>query len=106
MLILRNRKFVQALEGRKTAVSRLYGRIQKGSRHERVTLLLEGDSPHRIFKNWSMGFRNVDAVIPLLDGFQDVDDFLERQQAFESSNLVMVFLQLFYKKTSSTIPNR
>jgi hypothetical protein len=61
--------------------------------------LLEGESPTRIFERWSMGFKKLsDDDFKNLSGFQDTDEFFLKQHLTEDSSLVMVFLQLFYKK--------
>jgi hypothetical protein len=50
--------FIQALEGGREAVNRLYGNIVRDRRHSDVTLLEYAEIEERRFAGWSMG--NVD----------------------------------------------
>jgi len=98
-------KFMQVLEGKKSFVEEIYSSIQRDNRHSRVTLLLEGDSPKRIFKGWSMGFKklsNDDFVNT--SGFTDIDVFFNENTLAERSNVLMVFLKLFYRKNMVDYP--
>ncbi|MFM7429455.1 MAG: BLUF domain-containing protein [Flammeovirgaceae bacterium] len=105
MLLHVNGKFIQVLEGDQRKVKQLYHRIENDERHKRVTLLLEGESANRIFDKWSMGFKNLsDTDFKNLSGFQDTEAFFIQQNLTEVSNLVMVFLQLFYKKNFVDFP--
>lgn len=71
--------FLQALEGGRDAVNRLYGNIVRDARHEDVTLLEYAEVDHRLFGGWRMGAVdlgkvNVSAVLryseqPALDPF-------------------------------------
>lgn len=105
MLLYVNGKFMQVLEGKRQTVKDLYSHISNDVRHKRVTTLLEGESPNRIFDRWSMGFKKLsDDDFKNLSGFEDTDEFFLRQHLTEDSNLVMVFLQLFYKKNFVDYP--
>ncbi|MFM7485925.1 MAG: BLUF domain-containing protein [Cytophagales bacterium] len=105
MLLYVNGKFMQVLEGNRQTVKDLYTHITYDSRHKRVTTLLEGESPMRIFDRWSMGFKNLsDDDFKNLSGFQDTDEFFLKQNLTEDSSLIMVFLQLFYKKNFVDYP--
>jgi hypothetical protein len=53
-LICRADMFMQMLEGPRAAVTETFGRIQADDRHVDVTLLYVGDTPERIFPDWSM----------------------------------------------------
>ena len=53
-LICRADMFMQMLEGPRAKVTETFGRIQADDRHVDVTLLHVGDTPERIFANWSM----------------------------------------------------
>jgi hypothetical protein len=105
MLLHVNGKFIQVLEGDQKKVKQLYHRIENDERHKRVTLLLEGESANRIFDKWSMGFKSLSETdFKNLSGFQDTEAFFIQQNLSEDSNLVMVFLQLFYKKNFVDFP--
>ena len=52
--------FVQILEGDKQKVSGLFQKIKTDIRHHDVTEVLMRKSDQRIFRNWSMAFKNLD----------------------------------------------
>jgi hypothetical protein len=54
-----NEIFLQALEGGRIAVSELYGRIQKDTRHKDVVLLHYEEIHERRFGGWTMGQVNM-----------------------------------------------
>ena len=98
MLLYLNGKFIQVLEGAKTEVERLFAMIEKDPRHTRVTLVIQGSSPERVFPGWTMGFKKLtfeDAQH--LSGFQDIDIFFREQLSNKNRHLLLVFLGLFYK---------
>jgi len=51
--------FLQAIEGGRTAVSELYGHIQKDPRHKDVVLLDYEEITERRFGGWTMGTVNL-----------------------------------------------
>ncbi|MBV8272712.1 MAG: BLUF domain-containing protein [Cupriavidus sp.] len=57
-----NTLFLQALEGDREAVSRLYLNIGKDSRHHDVVLLDYEEIPERAFSGWSMGRVNAGKI--------------------------------------------
>jgi hypothetical protein len=65
MLLYKDGNFMQVLEGEETVVRELFACIERDPRHVGTIVLLEeivpeqdGNSPERIFPDWSMGFRN------------------------------------------------
>ncbi len=60
MLLYKDRRFMQLLEGPENAVCATYNRITRDLRHRDVTLLLEGETQQRDFVDWSMGFQALD----------------------------------------------
>jgi hypothetical protein len=92
-------KFIQVLEGEKTAVNKLYTKIAGDGRHKKVTIVIEGESKERMFKGWSMGFKKLGSQqFESLSGFSDIDEFFTSKSDNDHTNLVLVFLKLFYKK--------
>ncbi len=99
MLLYIQGKFIQVLEGSKDEVIQLFDRIATDPRHTRVAVISEGDSTHRIFKDWSMGFRRLtNAEASELSGFKDIDVFFAKKNIQEKSSLLLIFLKLFYDK--------
>ncbi|QNM97961.1 BLUF domain-containing protein [Chitinimonas koreensis] len=71
--------FLQALEGSRVEVNRLYGRLQRDARHGELTLLEYAEIDVRRYPAWSMGKVKLDKVnlslllkystVPALDPF-------------------------------------
>ena len=54
--------FLQAIEGGRSAVSELYGHIQRDARHTNVELLMFEEISERRFGGWTMGQVNMGRV--------------------------------------------
>ncbi len=65
LLIVKGHAFLQALEGEKAAVYKLYEKIKQDSRHHDVMKISEENIQQRAFANWSMGFKNLDDFSPI-----------------------------------------
>ena len=105
MLLHLQGKFIQVLEGEREQVRSLYDRIQKDRRHRKVTIVVEGESPDRIFQDWSMGFKHLTQTEFYQEsGFLDMDEFFAHQSKEENKDLVIIFLELFYKKNNVDYP--
>jgi hypothetical protein len=64
--------FIQAIEGPEAALDALWDRIGRDMRHHSIITLAEGVEETRMFPNWTMGFKNVDA-----DDFAKLPGFTE-----------------------------
>nr|WP_305888625.1 EAL domain-containing protein [Methylomonas sp. SURF-2] len=51
--------FMQYLEGNRQNVLDLLAHIQKDPRHRNLEIIMQGNEYHRVFPEWSMGFREV-----------------------------------------------
>lgn len=60
MLLYKDRRFMQLLEGTEPAVRETYARILLDSRHRDSTVLLEGLVDERDYTDWSMAFQHLD----------------------------------------------
>ena len=56
MLLYHNGSFIQALEGPKVVVEKLYSKIAQDTRHRETQVLFRGELEERDFNGWSMGF--------------------------------------------------
>lgn len=75
MLLYRNGFFIQALEGEEEVVMPLYDKIQRDPRHDRVMTVYKGKITERTFKDWSMGFYNLDDVdFSKMPGYHDLSE--------------------------------
>jgi hypothetical protein len=64
VLCCSDNRFLQVLEGGRTAVNRLYGRIVADPRHGEVELLAYAQIGERRFAGWSMGQVNLARLNP------------------------------------------
>lgn len=101
MLLYLQGKFIQVLEGDKAKVDSVYEKIKRDSRHTKVMTVVQGNSPDRIFKGWTMGFKQIAfAEAETLTGFRDIDLFFEKQETKKDKNILLLFLEMFYKKNA------
>lgn len=65
--------FLQVLEGPEAAIDDVWRRISSDTRHHTIVIIDEGPIEARMFSNWTMGFRNVDAEdLEGTEGFSDL----------------------------------
>jgi len=73
MLLYKDGKFMQILEGPDAAVRKIYSAIEHDVRHCSIIKLVQGPVVERRFPNWTMGFRDLDAIradeIPGYEGY-------------------------------------
>jgi hypothetical protein len=60
MLLYKDRRFLQILEGDEHAVRETYDRILRDPRHRDAVTLLEGEEREREFEEWSMAFKHLE----------------------------------------------
>jgi hypothetical protein len=77
LLLHRDGRFIQFLEGPERAVRDLVARISRDPRHTRVRVLLEDPVAERQFSEWTMGYRTLDDDAPMSEGFRTSFDDLE-----------------------------
>jgi hypothetical protein len=58
MLLYRDGKFMQVLEGEETALWLLYSKILHDPRHTDIVMLADEPLPQRGFAAWSMAYRH------------------------------------------------
>ena len=84
MLLYRDGRFLQALEGSQHTVRSIYDTIRKDERHTSVITLRERLVDTREFPGWAMGFTNLDRTnpdelpegcVPFLNGAFSPDHF-------------------------------
>jgi hypothetical protein len=66
VLCFADRIFLQALEGSRSAINRLYGRIVHDARHQDVELLSYEEIDERRFAGWAMGQVQMAGLNPAL----------------------------------------
>jgi hypothetical protein len=88
---------MQILEGNETDVENLYAKIAQDSRHHELVVLLRKQTDKPLFKDWSMGFIDLDndeaARIP---GYSDfLNTPLNSKNFISDPSLTMQFLYIF-----------
>jgi hypothetical protein len=71
MLVYCGGNFMQALEGSRQAVERIFASIKRDSRHRNVQMLLTFEDERRDFPDWSMGYSHSPHPIKL-EGFRNL----------------------------------
>jgi hypothetical protein len=70
MLLYSEGTFIQALEGEKEDLYKIFNTIQLDLRHRNIILMITGMVEERIFPEWSMAFASVNAdVLELIEGY-------------------------------------
>jgi hypothetical protein len=61
LLLHKDGRFMQMLEGPTAAVKATFGRINKDPRHHGIIVLIKETGEHRHFPGWPMAFRDLDS---------------------------------------------
>jgi hypothetical protein len=97
MLLYKDGKFMQTLEGPREAVLTLLEKIRSDPRHGKFTLLMEAPILKRSFGSWSMGFKKItQETVINIPGYDDSNDLSLMSSRFienppESLNLLLSF---------------
>jgi predicted nucleic acid-binding Zn ribbon protein len=97
MLLFDSGTFFQVLEGDKSKVEKLYSKIRKDPRHERVRKLIAEPIEERAFGEWSMGYpritnKELREIPGLNDFFSEGNSFLELEEG-RAKTLLRAFQQ-------------
>ncbi len=97
MLLYKDAKFMQILEGDETAVRKLFAEISDDPRHQNITVIFQKRCPTAVFTDWSMGFINLDdewaKSIPGYTSFLETP--LDSAHFVDDPSLTMQFLYIF-----------
>jgi len=89
--------FIQMLEGDEREVRALYEKITRDKRHHIILPLGEGQIEERMFSDWAMGFKNVDAALFAgLPGHARIGEASFEPAAFQHSNVEALKLLKFF----------
>lgn len=104
VLIYRDGFFIQLLEGNKTKIDQLMNNIKKDPRNHSLRILIESESPERIFGEWSMAFIDGDLSInetsDLIELFELATQFNHTQK-----ELIMPMLKKFRQSLPTVSAN-
>ncbi|QKG57691.1 BLUF domain-containing protein [Hymenobacter sp. BRD128] len=90
LLLYSHGNIVQVLEGSKANVHAVFSRIVQDPRHTHIIKLADGAAPHRLFTQWSMGFRAMSpADFRHLTGYinPEQEDYLARSPGLPDTEL-------------------
>ena len=96
MLLFHEGSFIQALEGNKKSVEKLYEKIGQDQRHSETRVIFRGELEERDFETWSMGFyRSNQSSSENLEGFHKFLKSGFRREAREDESLARKALLQF-----------
>jgi len=103
MLLYKDRRFIQLLEGHEDCVLETFERIRRDERHQDVELLWLRYAQFRDFPDWTMGFQNADEIDPQqLAGYTPFLEVDSRYEDFiENSTEVHEMLRAFREDPES-----
>ena len=89
--------FLQALEGDPAEVEGLYARIERDSRHRKVTKIYDQEVDERSFADWNMGFHVVTGEdLRSCEGYSDVlSDGVATDQIDLANEMTFCMVSLF-----------
>jgi hypothetical protein len=99
MLLYKDGNFMQVLEGEEPSVKAVHETIARDPRHRGLITLLQGTTPGRQFAAWSMGFKDLSAVLEGPEGYSDFLHVPLTGKEFESDPSKAQKLLLSFKKS-------
>ncbi len=103
MLLYKEGKFMQLLEGEETQVARVFEKISRDSRHRDVITLLKGREDKRSFSEWMMGFANLEnAEAESVPGYSEYLNTPLTADAFPDPSNAQRLLRMF-KRTGLSL---
>ena len=103
MLLYKDGKFMQLLEGEEAHVTRIFEKISKDPRHRNVITLLKGREETRLFSEWFMGFSNLEAATAeTIPGYSEYLNTPLTADAFPNPSNAQRLLRIF-KRTGLSL---
>ena len=102
LLLYKDGNFMQILEGPKPNVHATLAKIKNDPRHCGLMLLLDEETPHREFKDWTMAFRKlVPETSREIPGYTDFLHLpLTSDQFSLNASTLLRFISIFQKSVS------
>jgi hypothetical protein len=73
-------RYIQVVEGRRTALDALLRRLAEDPRHRDIRIIARGPAKHRFFSEWTMASPRISPkTTAALDMMMDAPDLSERQ---------------------------
>src|SRR5687767_1150580 len=100
MLLYKDGKFLQVLEGEESVVQELAAKISSDPRHHKMVTLLKRAVADREFAEWTMGFSNLDAPeASQVEGYSEFMNTPVTEDAFSGSPTRAQRLLRIFKRT-------
>jgi hypothetical protein len=100
MLLYNDGNFIQYVEGEEADVRALFARIAVDPRHSGVLTVSEGPVDHRVFADWSMGFRTLTPIEREALGRFDLNRAaLDRRISPDAPAVLKAMMRSFYEGT-------
>ena len=107
MLLYRDGRFMQVLEGARAVVTALAGAIARDDRHRDMRILLLENVPERQFPDWTMGYQGLDRLSePRPAGFRDSFADLDVDADRSTTVRALSELSLWFRVRSGSIARR
>lgn len=104
LLLFRQGRFLQVLEGPVAAVRRLVDTIADDPRHDAMRILLETPIITRLFSDWSMGYRSFrTATTAAPTGFRDSFDDLAEGADASTMERALFELTLWFRTRAGAV---
>lgn len=96
MLVYCDGTFMQALEGEKETVTRLFDQIKHDTRHKGLYKFLEGEIPQRNFLRLPMGFRSVNSeTLKEITSCSSLLELVTNTNNTEGNHPALIFMKSF-----------
>ncbi len=96
MLLYKEGKFMQLLEGEEAQIRRTFEKISRDPRHHHVITLLQGQEDARVFAEWQMGFADLDhAAAEAIPGYSEYLNTPLTADAFPNPSNAQRLLRMF-----------
>ncbi len=98
MLLYKNQRFMQVLEGEDSVVAGLFETVKHDPRHGHIDILRYEHIQYRSFPDWSMAFQNIDEIdVSQYLGIRDLGDLQFDANTFNAPNYEAHKLLLAFK---------
>jgi hypothetical protein len=101
MLVYRDGRFLQVLEGPEPAVRTLMDTLATDPRHTGIRVMFEEPLEERQFAEWTMGFERADTGSAAdLDGYRDTFDDLDRDDPTATVRALQELVRWFRRRAA------
>lgn len=94
ILLFRENRFYQYLEGFESDVRKVYDSISRDSRHNRFRVLMQEPVDHRRYSGWSMGYEPLRQSAAVPPGFRST--FVDLEDSERPENVLRAIAELAY----------